>query len=131
IEKRLDQTPHKVPLSLELNASSVSTAVSIYVREKVHLLAANQGYDAQTTAAVQDHLSSHANDTFLWVALVCQALEDVSCWRVLARLNDFPAGLNALYQRMLGQILQIKDRDDLALCKQILAIASTVYRPIT
>jgi hypothetical protein len=49
-------------------------------------------------------------------------------WKTLAKLKEFPPGLDLLYQRMLNQICESDDAD---LCKQILAVVSTVYRPIT
>ena len=63
------------------------------------------------------------------MALVCQNLEGVKRWNVLARLKEFPPGLDQLYERVVSQIYQ--DSDNADLCKQILAITSTVYRPIT
>lgn len=47
---------------------------------------------------------------------------------MLAKLKLFPPGLDPLYKRMMEHIC---DSDDADLCKQILAIASVVYRPIT
>jgi hypothetical protein len=61
-------------LSLELNADSVSTAVKIFVQYKVLQLAQQKSYNDETRDAVLDYLSSNADDTFLWVALVCQNL---------------------------------------------------------
>ncbi|KAF2191904.1 hypothetical protein K469DRAFT_555284, partial [Zopfia rhizophila CBS 207.26] len=75
IEERLVRAGHKVRLSLELNAESVSTAVNIFIEQKVSQLAQQKKYDERTQEAVLDHLASNASDTFLWVALVCQSLE--------------------------------------------------------
>jgi len=46
-------------------------------------------------------------------------------------LDNFPPGLDALYGQMMQDIYGIKDPSDVALCLQILSIASTVYRPLT
>jgi hypothetical protein len=130
IEKRLEIAGEKVKLCLELNAESVSAAVGKYIRYKVDRLARLQKYDQKTRDAVRHHLSSNANDTFLWVALVCQYLEKVSRWNTLPKLNMnmFPPGLDALYERMMEQIY---NSDDVDICKRILAYTTTVYRPIT
>jgi len=128
IEERLEQAGHKVRLSLELNAESVSTAVSIFIKQKVSQLAQRKRYDIKTRDAVLDHLASNANDTFLWVALVCQNLEQIPRWNVLKKLNTFPPGLDSLYKRMMQQI---SDSDDADLHTQILALVAVVYRPIT
>lgn len=128
IEERLERAEHKVRLCLELNAQSVSTAVSIYIRHKVLQLAERKKYDDKTQDAVLDYLLSNANDTFLWVALVCQNLEKISRWNVLTKLNAFPPGLDTLYERMMQQI---SDSDDADLHTQILGLVAVVYRPIT
>ena len=88
IEERLE-AGHKVRLCLELNAESISTAVSIYIRYKVFQLARRKKYDHTMQDAVLGHLSLHANNTFLWVVLVCQNLENTPRWKTLAKLNAF------------------------------------------
>jgi len=128
IEERLERAGHKVRLCLELNAESVSTAVSIYIRHKVLKLAQRKKYNNKTRDAVQKHLSLNANNTFLWVALACQNLEKIPRWNIPKRLNEFPPGLDSLYERMIRQIYSSDDAD---LCKQILASIAIVYRPIT
>jgi hypothetical protein len=77
---------------------------------------------------VLNYLSSNANGTFLWVALVCQDLEKIPKWDILARLNTFPPGLDALYERMMKQI---RNSDYTNLCNRILASIAIVYRPVT
>jgi hypothetical protein len=77
---------------------------------------------------VLDHLSLNANDTFLWVALVCQDLESIPKLAILERLNDFPPGLDALYERMMKQI---RNSNYTNLCNRILASIAIVYRPVT
>lgn len=128
IEERLDKVGHKVTLSLELNAQSVSSAVSSFIRHKVFQLAESKTYDDKTRDAVLEHLSSNANDTFLWVALVCQSLDRVPRRNVIKKLDAFPPGLDSLYERMMQQI---SSSDDASLCKQILALIVIAYEPIT
>ena len=128
IEEQLERAGHKVSLSLELNAESVSTAVRTFIEQKVSQLAQQKKYDERTRDAVLEHLASNANDTFLWVALVCQNLEMTAKRNVLKKLNSFPPGLDSLYERMMQQISK---SDDAELCKQVLASIALVYRPIT
>jgi len=128
IEERLERAGHKIRLYLELNAESISTAVSIYIQHKVLRLAQTKKYNDKTRDAVLDHLSLNANGTFLWVALVCQHLEKIPRWNIPAKLNAFPPGLNSLYERMMQQIC---NSDDANICKRILASIAIVYRPIT
>lgn len=128
IEQQLERAGHKVRLSLELNSESVSTAVSIFIEQKVSQLAQQKKYNERTRDAVLHHLASNANDTFLWVALVCQSLEKVPRWNVMRKLNAFPPGLDLFYGQMMQQI---SESDDADLCRQILTSAAIVYRPIT
>ncbi|KAI1088639.1 hypothetical protein F5B19DRAFT_413150 [Rostrohypoxylon terebratum] len=127
IENHLDTATHKVKLHLELNQESIAAAVNAYILYKVDQLSTKQGYDEATKEKVSKHLLYNANDTFLWVALVCKSLENVSRRHVFGRLKMFPSGLDSLYQRMLEQI---HDLDDASLCKQILSVVLIVYRPV-
>ncbi|KAI9662792.1 MAG: hypothetical protein M1829_006136, partial [Trizodia sp. TS-e1964] len=128
IEEQLETARQKVPLCLELNAESISTAVSLYIQHKVRQLAQLKKYDNKTKSFIQDYLSANSNDTFLWVALVCQNLEKIPRLSALLQLKTFPPGLDSLYQRMIEQICNFVLVD---LCKQILAIVTITRRPIT
>jgi hypothetical protein len=127
IEKKLNQV-QKVRLSLELNEQSVSAAVDTYVRFKVDMLTKTNEYSSETRHFVQRYLSSNAKGTFLWVALACQRLEDISGWEAEDMVKTFPPGLDAFYGRMMDQICL---SEHAKLCKSILALAITTYRPIT
>jgi hypothetical protein len=128
IEKDLEIVKLKVRLHLELNEKSVSAAVATYIQFKVDWLAKRNRYDNNTRDAVQRHLSLNANGTFLWVALVCQELANVSGWKAQKKLTAFPPGLDVFYRRMIDQIWISEDAE---LCKRILAVVSAVYRPVT
>jgi hypothetical protein len=127
ITEQLERAGRKVMLSLELNAESVSAAVKVFIQHKVSQLAELKKYDAPTYNAVLARLTLNANDTFLWVALVCQDLQATAKRNVLNKLDLFPPGLDALYKRMMEQI---NDSDDAELCKQMLASIALMYRPI-
>ncbi|KAK3947157.1 hypothetical protein QBC32DRAFT_97895 [Pseudoneurospora amorphoporcata] len=130
IEEQLAMVAQQSRLSLELNAEAVTTAVSAYIRHKILHLSEQKQYDSTLQADVHDYLSSNANGTFLWVALVCQVLADPSVrkWETLTKLRAFPPGLDSLYARMMEQIIQSNHAD---LCRQILAVSSIVRRPIS
>jgi hypothetical protein len=130
IEESLDTVAQKVRLSLELNEKSISDAVFKYIQHRVDRLAQLKRYDLSTRDTVQDYLSSHANNTFLWVALVVQELADpmVRKRHTITKLRTFPAGLDSLYARMMEYIDHSGDAD---VCKRILAVVSVTYRPIT
>ncbi|KAJ5195464.1 uncharacterized protein N7498_008902 [Penicillium cinerascens] len=128
IEGTLDAVKQKTKLWLELNEKSVSKAVAAFIHYKVQKLSEQKKYTNEICDAVSRHLLSNAHGTFLWVALVCKALADVPRRHVQKKLKEFPSGLDELYRRMLGQI---DDSDDAELCKSLLSVITTVYRPIT
>ncbi|KAF1938750.1 HET-domain-containing protein [Clathrospora elynae] len=128
IEAHLEQAGNKVKLSLELNAKSVAAAVDIFIHQKADQLAQEKQYKAEVRHAVLQHLASNANDTFLWVALVCQDLKATPKWNVLMKLALFPPGLDPLYKRMLHQISK---SDGAEICRQVLASNAILYRPAT
>ncbi|KAK4075003.1 uncharacterized protein Triagg1_4667 [Trichoderma aggressivum f. europaeum] len=134
IEERLRFAEQKVKLSLELNAEAISSAVTFYIEKKVQQLSDLKGYDEKTCSAIREYLFNNANDTFLWVALVCQNLARYPRWKVLNMLSTFPPGLDSLYERMIEQMTAIDDSSassEISLCKQTLAVIVSVSRPIT
>ncbi|KAM7183187.1 NACHT domain containing protein [Rhypophila sp. PSN 637] len=130
IEEQLATVAQHSRLSLELNAESVTTAVEAFIWHKVLYLSRLKGYDSGMENAIHDYLSSNADGTFLWVALICQALGDpnVRRWQTLNKLRAFPPGLDSLYARMMEYI---GNSDNADLYKRILATATIVRRPIS
>ncbi|RAH68492.1 uncharacterized protein BO66DRAFT_472692 [Aspergillus aculeatinus CBS 121060] len=126
IEKHLTAT-YCSTLSLELNENSVAAAVKTYIRIKVDFLAALNGYDENTKDFTREYLTSNSNDTFLWVALVCERLASTSACEVENILTSFPASLDDLYKRMMRDI---ENSESTQLCRVILATVCTAYRPL-
>jgi hypothetical protein len=77
---------------------------------------------------VLQHLTTNANGTFLWVALVCQELKRTANRHVLKKLAVFPPGLGDLYKRMMQQMSESDDADT---CRCVLASTAVLYRPVT
>jgi hypothetical protein len=127
IEERLNTATQIAPISLELNEVSVSEAVGKLIQHKVHYLAKVKKYSDETRDTICRHLWSNSQGTFLWVALVCQDLDRTSRRHALKKLEAFPPGLNALYNRMIDQVRKSEDAE---LRKRILAVMLIVYRPI-
>ncbi|KAF4429637.1 vegetatible incompatibility HET-E-1 [Fusarium acutatum] len=127
IESQLDATQSQVRLHLELNHASISNAVIKLVDSKIDRL--NSTYDQPNRERIRKQLLDNANDTFLWVALVCQELEKpgVKHYHSSSILNRFPAGLNELYERMIGDI---NDRD-MKWCRAVLAVIAVALRPLS
>ncbi|KAG8670955.1 hypothetical protein FPOAC1_004190 [Fusarium poae] len=109
IEEYLEESSSKLALSLELNEKSVSQAVGHFIDYRTQELAKKKRLKSHVAEQVQRHLIQHANGTFLWVGLL-------------------PKGLNELYARMMDQI---RASDSCELYTRLLAIASTVFRPLT
>ncbi|KAH7173978.1 uncharacterized protein B0J16DRAFT_406362 [Fusarium flagelliforme] len=115
---------------LELNHASIADAVRRFIIRRVEDLAKKKRYSETTREAVQEHLLSNANDTFLWVSLVCEELAkfNVLPHHTLKVLQSFPAGLDKLYQRMINQILHSRDQE---VCKAILATVTAAFEPLS
>jgi hypothetical protein len=128
IEEELERAEHKTRLSLELNAESVAAAVKIFIQQKTLQLAQEKRYTPEVEDKVLQHLTSNADNTFLWVALVCQDLKTTPKWNVLKKLAQFPPGLDSLYRRMLQQI---RESDSAEICLEVLAVTAVLYRPVT
>ncbi|PYI33509.1 hypothetical protein BP00DRAFT_392206 [Aspergillus indologenus CBS 114.80] len=126
IEKQLTAT-YCSTLSLELNEHSVAAAVKTYIQIKVDFLTALNGYDENTKDFTREYLTSNSNDTFLWVALVCERLAETSVCDVETILTSFPASLDDLYKRMMREIENSESRQ---LCQVVLATVCTAYRPL-
>ncbi|OGE46720.1 hypothetical protein PENARI_c128G09761 [Penicillium arizonense] len=127
IEERLGTATQAAAISLELNGASISEAVNKLIWHKVNHLATAKQYKDETRDTICRYLSSNAQDTFLWVALVCQELDRTPRRHALKKLEAFPPRLNALYSRMFDQVLNSEDSE---LCKRILAVMSIVHRPL-
>ncbi|EWG55497.1 hypothetical protein FVEG_17532 [Fusarium verticillioides 7600] len=128
IEELFGEASSKLALSLELHEGSVSKAVDSYINYRTHHLAKIKKLKKSTLQQIYDHLSQHSQGTFLWVALVCQRLERCRAWEILSQLLQIPQGLNQFYAKMMDQIHKSASRD---LYIRILAVASTVFRPLT
>lgn len=97
IDEHLDAEIPKVPLCLE-SKDKIISAVSTYIKYKVDQLARMKKFDDEIRDAVKNHLSSNAENTFLWVAMVCQELVKVDRWEFrVDMLNAFPPGLDPFY----------------------------------
>lgn len=126
-------------LSLELNDCLVSNAVRKYVEQKVADLATEPPFEDNWDLCdkVSDCLNKNSGNTFLWVALVCDALrggnvlEERHVSGPNGILDEFPGGLNNLYGRMLENIESNTRSSDKELCKHVLAVTSVMKRHVS
>lgn len=130
IEEQLNAATQKVRLSLELNTESISAAVKIYIRYQVERLQRIKNLSEPMRNDIVEYLVSNADDTFLWVALVCERLRDpgVRARHIMQELRCYPSGLDPLYNRMLQYIDNSKDSE---LCREILGTVAATYRPLS
>ena len=130
IEERLRSDKGRAKLSLELDTHiQVANAVTFYINHKVEELARLKQYKRELQDNVRCYIQAKAGGTFLWVALVCRQLAETSLRKTLSVLQSFPPGLRPFYQRMMEQMQDMKDKEDLEICKQILAAVVLAYRP--
>ncbi|WZH42297.1 uncharacterized protein QYS62_003288 [Fusarium acuminatum] len=122
------QTLSTLGLSLELHEESVSQAISYFIDYRTHVLVKKKRLKSSIAEEVHRHLTQHAHGTFLWVALVCRELEKCRPWEISKQLLQLPENLTKLYARMMDQIRTSKSYETYI---RLLAVASTVFRPIT
>ncbi|ETS86415.1 hypothetical protein PFICI_00243 [Pestalotiopsis fici W106-1] len=130
IEDELSCSEQTIEISLEYYKSSVDHAIGFFIADQVALLVKRKRYSDDLREKVRGYISSNPRNTFLWVALVCKQLAEHkladSTYATLR--SNFPPELNGFYGRMMESIDRSSEDPDL--CKQMLAIACTVYRPI-
>lgn len=119
----------QMQVSLELNSSSISRAVEAYISHKVDELSVSQKYVISLKKELRAELSAKSGDTFLWVSLVCKGLESVSQENALDTLQNFPLGLDALYDRVMSQ-LRTGEMEDVHKCMRLLKVMMLAYRPL-
>ncbi|RGP77700.1 nacht and wd domain [Fusarium longipes] len=129
-----DETDGTLAISLEENERFISTTVAAYIDREVQSLAKSGPYrrNPEVLTTVKNHLLRNAQDTFLWVALVCKELRHPHIEEedhVNHVLFMSPPGLNELYKRMFSQISSSKFYSDL--CITILEVVSVLKRMIT
>ncbi|KAF0637062.1 hypothetical protein FPSE5266_06951 [Fusarium pseudograminearum] len=121
-------------LALELNDDLISDAVKRFIDNRVASLAKTEPFqhDPEICDEIAKHLTDNANNTFLWVALVCQELSSGTVQlisHVKAILKNSPPGLDNLYDQMLETIR--RESRDFEICIEILAANSVVTRPVS
>ncbi|KAK2041575.1 WD40 repeat-like protein [Colletotrichum somersetense] len=130
IEQVIRPKESQTRLSLELkeNAELVSRAVNAYISQCVSQLMVLEGY-ILLQDQIQSKMQQKADGTFLWVSLVIQELREAEVWEVMNIIDDIPAGLDELYERMIQQI-QRQGRDKPSYCWKLLSTVIAAYRPL-
>ncbi|KAL7892665.1 WD40-repeat-containing domain protein [Trichoderma sp. TUCIM 5745] len=132
IEESLNSSAdQQTRLCLELNDESVTLAVDVYIKYQVERLKLRRKFSKEVQRTLLQELSTKSNNTFLWVSLVCQNLEKTTSLNILEKLDEFPSGLDSVYQRMIQQINAIDGINNAKYCFQTLGIILHVYRPVS
>ena len=128
-ERALLAGSDQVLVSLELNSNHVSKAVMTYIAFKVKELDRYNAYGSTLRRNIQTELENKAEDTYLWVSLVCKRLERVHRDEALTTIQDLPPRLHPLYDRMFHQL----SKGDSAMvkgCMRLLKVILLAYRPL-
>jgi hypothetical protein len=119
----------QVLVSLELNSKHVSEAVKTYIAFKVDELDRRCSYGEILRRKVETELTEKAEDTYLWVSLVCKRLESVHRDEALNTIQELPRGLHPFYNRVFNQLSEggsavVKG------CIRLLRVMMLAYRPL-
>jgi hypothetical protein len=117
-------------VSLELNSEHTSEAVKNYIAFKTNELDRRRSYGEILRRKVEAELTEKSEGTYLWVSLVCQALEGVSPDKALITIQELPSGLHPLYARVLSQLFQGKTTV-VKRCMRVLKVMMLAYRPLS
>jgi len=119
-------------LSLEMYASEVAKAVTIFINDRVRSLAEMKGYSPELREHVKTGLYSRAQGTFLWVAIACRELANpnIRSINTESKLQSLPSGLPALYGRMLRQMTDNEDMTLRDFAQDILRSVIVAARPL-
>ena len=128
-EQELLAGSDQVMVSLELNMKHISQGVAIYISYKVAELNRRQGYGPILRRDMENELVQKAEDTFLWVSLVCKRLEDVGRDQAIATVRDLPPGLTPYYHQILTQLCNGKPSVVMG-CIRLLKVMMLTYRPL-
>ncbi|CAF3523688.1 unnamed protein product [Fusarium graminearum] len=130
IENRLrgiDNSEKRLTIDLESNEHLTSGAVKNLIEARLRDMMWWDNCGDELRDTIKHKLKQKSGNTFLWVAMVCQDLNDCTATQVLGTLEQFPQGLDALYKRMMDRIAASKSATQ---CKEILAVVSASYRPL-
>jgi hypothetical protein len=128
-EQELLAGSDQVMVSLELNTKHISQGVVTYILYKVAELDRRRGYGAILRRDMEEELLRKAEDTFLWVSLVCKRLEDVGRDQAMTTIRDLPPGLTPYYHQIL---IQLCDGESSVVtgCIRLLKVMMLAYRPL-
>jgi hypothetical protein len=127
--RELLTTSDQVMVSLDLNTGHVSKAVKSYITEKAAELDHRHHYGPDLCQQLEAELTAKAEDTYLWVSLVCKRLESVDRACVLATIKELPPGLTPFYHRIFDKLRE-GEPAVVDASMRLLKVMLIVYRPL-
>lgn len=125
-----EDSPNNSENLVELDAQRLARPVDAYIDHKLTALRGRDGYDASILAEISNEVRQRAMNTFLWVSLAFQHIEDIHGEYAVQDIKAMPPGLLELYDHMITRIesvKKIKPQD----CKRVLICAVLAFRPIS
>jgi hypothetical protein len=119
----------QVMVSLELNSEHVAKAVKSYIAHKAAELNHRHNYGLALCQVLEAELTDKAEDTYLWVSLVCRRLESVDRADVLVMIKELSPGLTPFYHRIFDKLRE-GEPAVVDACMRLLKVMLTVYRPL-
>lgn len=127
--RELLSAPDQVMVSLELNSGHVSDAVKSYIAEKVLWLDHRGRYGPALCKQLEAELIKKAEDTYLWISLVCRRLDGVSRADVLTTIEELPPGLTPFYRQIFEKLCE-GEPTIVKASVRLLKVMLTAYRPL-
>ncbi|KFY70808.1 hypothetical protein V498_10202, partial [Pseudogymnoascus sp. VKM F-4517 (FW-2822)] len=128
-ERELLAGSDQVGVSLELNQKQLSEVVKTFITSKVIELDRRHHYGPTLRQKVETELAAKAEDTMLWVSLVCRRLENVHRDKALTTIQHLPPDLPDFYRRVFNQL----NEGESAIvkgCMRLLKAMMLAYRPL-
>lgn len=129
-ERELLAGSDQVRIDLELNLDNVSTGIRGYIKHKVLEFDRRWAYGPKLLGLIEQQLLAKAENTFLWVSLVCKCIENVDPGDVLATIQDLPPDLRGLYHQVYTDLCYDQSRIAKG-CIQVLSVMILALRPLT
>jgi len=117
-------------ICLESKSRQVAADVEKFIEARVQELQDVKRYRGDLAIDIRRNLSKKAEGTFLWVSLACAELRRVPSISAKRVLEKLPSGLNAIYERILHQVLQNEEEYLADYARKILISALTTFRPL-
>ncbi|RAK85219.1 NACHT and WD40 domain protein [Aspergillus costaricaensis CBS 115574] len=108
---------------LTLDDQNLNPWINSYIDRKVQALR-NKAKNQERIQRIQDHLRERASNTYIWVSLVFEEIENAPEARWQKIIEDTPRQLNELYNYLLKQLPWSE-------CKTVLCVAMVARRPLS